>query len=331
MEHITNDKPVQVNITQKPPKQKKAKSITANTFILGSAVTIALLVIATLFAEYASIDIDVSLKSISIQAAMVAIGIFSIGFLMKRYSINNCRRTTEYNEAKENAEKELGKINENDAIRISEYCEEYSLLMQRTQRQRLLEDCGLSYAVFERFYIGKSTKDIIRGEFVEYCKTVENLGKFKRLWRFYALKKGRTMTSTQLKAIQAANAVKYERYDPDFLRTNDWETRRSLVPSSEYNTRKASGYNDIISAVMGIASSLFGAYFGGRIVFNFSLATLYMAIIETLIIFFNVVLKFIFGRKLVLMEIARFNLQVSEAKNYKVWLNEKMKQEKIEE
>lgn len=332
MEHITNDKPVQVNITQKMPKQRLQKSITANTFILSAALTIAILVIASLFAEYAKINIKLSLKSLTIQAAMVAIGIFSIGFLIKKYSINEGRRSVEYAKSREKAKEALTKINEGESAKyIQEYCLEYSKNAQLQERIRLLSDCGISYQDFTTFYMGKSTRDIVREEFFKYCENIENSGKLKRFMRFYIAKKGRELTKTQLHAIKAANAVKFERYDPDFLRDNEWEERQSLVPSSEYNTNKANGYNDVLSAAMGILSSLFGAYLGGSIMFNFSLATLYMAIIETLIIFFNVVLKFLFGRKIVLMEIARYNLKVAESSNYQVWLNEKLQQDKKEE
>ena len=326
MEHITMDKPVQVNITQKVPKQRQ-KSITANSFILSAAITIAVLVIAAFFAEYANINIDLSLQSLTIKAAVIGIGVFSIGYLIKKYSMNEGKRSIEFNQAKEKAKTALEGINNGEsAFYIAEYCLDYAKNAQINERKRLLEDCGISYADFNSLYIGKSKRDILREAYIEKHKNDPKNGKLKRWFRYYVLGKDRELTNVQLKAIKNANSVKYEVYDPDFLRDNEWETRTGLVPSSEYNVRAANMNNNITSAVLGLLSASFGAYFAGGILFNFSLATLYMAIIEALIIFFNVVLKYLFGKKLVLMEISRYNLKVSESANFKIWFDKKNKE-----
>lgn len=325
MEHIeTRERQVNVNITQKMPKQKK-KSISANSFILSAVVTISLLVVAALFAEYADIDIGLSLRSLTVKAVMIAIGIFSIGYLIKKYSINESRRSEEYLTAKKNAQIALDEISkENMAVQIPIYCEEYSKNAQLSERVRFLEDCGLTYEKFKADWLGKSTKDIVRDEYNNYCKTSKEK-KIKRWLRFHLLKKERDLTSTQLYAIKCANGVKYDFYDPDFLRDNEWEKKSNLVPSSEYNTLKANTKDNLLSSITGLLSVVFGAYFGGSIAFSFSIETLYMAIIEVLIIFFNVVLKYLVGRKLVVMEISRYNLKISEVKNYKIWYDERIK------
>ena len=286
MEHITMDKPVQVNITQKVPKQRLQKSITANTFILGAAITIAVLVIAAFFADYANIDFDFSLKSWTIKALIIATGVFSIGYLIKRYSINESRKSIEFTEAKQRAKEALQSINDGESAKyIAEYCLKYSKQAQANERKRLLEDCGISYDDFNDLYIGKSKRDILRVAYIEKNKNVLKKGKFKAWFDYYVMRKDRPLTNVQLKAIKNANSVKYEVYDPDFLRDNEWETKSGLVPSSEYNVKAANAGNNITSAILGIFSVSFGTYFAGGIIFNFSLATLYMAIIELLIIF----------------------------------------------
>jgi hypothetical protein len=319
-----NDKPtMNVTVNQRPAKVLKKKSITGNTFILLAVSIITALIMVVMFSEYSEIDFDFSLRSVTVDAVMIAIGIFSIGFLMKQYSINENKKSEEYSKAKSMAEQSLSDINVEESSKyIEEYCETYSKKAQENLRRSYLEDCGLTYEEFLKSYIGRSIRDIVREEFFDYCISCSERSKVKLYFRFYFLRKDRKLTRTQLKAIHCANLVKYESYDPDFLRNNEWEKKSGLVPSSEYDIEKENRKNNLTSVVSAFFSVVFGAYFAGSILFDFSVKTLISALIKLLIIFFNVVTKYLFGRKLVVLEISRYHLKTAESKKYAVWLKE---------
>ena len=205
MERIPyNDKPtMNVTVNQKPAKVLKKKSITGNTFILIAVSIITALIMVVMFSEYSELDFDFSFRSVTVDAVMIAIGIFSIGYLMKQYSINEGRRSEEFAKAKKEAEQRITEINsEKSSKYISEYCEEYAKKAQEDRRRLYLEDCGLTYEDFLNSYIGKSVRDIVREEFLKYFDASNEKSKWKRWFRFYILRRDRKLTRTQLRAIQ---------------------------------------------------------------------------------------------------------------------------------
>ena len=140
MERIPDNSTPTMNVTvnQKPMILKK-KTITGNTFILIAVSIITALIIVIMFSEYSNIDFDFSLKSVTLDAAMITAGIFSIGYLMKQYSINESRRSEEYKKAKFEAEQRINDINIEESSKfIVEYCNEYAKKALINQRKLYL-------------------------------------------------------------------------------------------------------------------------------------------------------------------------------------------------
>ena len=293
------EKPTNTTVYQTIVKPAKIKTVSRESLVNGVIIAIVAVlllgILATYFVEDLP-DVVVDVRELSKQALWVFVGGYAIGELLKIVFINRARNAKEYKEAKEKAETELAKIvSEKKNDKIKEYCEEYADTLYEDNQKLALAGSNISFDTFTSKYMALRKKEILA--------TYPDDG----------------LTKSQLKAIARANAVKKERYNPEFLTSTQGNVVQS-VPSGRFNARARNLTNTILSAVFGAISSLFCISFVNEIVFNMSKEILLAAIVKIVVLTLCVALKLIFANSLVFdTEIGRFELQASEAKAYLRW------------
>ncbi len=285
-------------------KTKLPKIISRESLVNGVLLTIVAILLFGILSTYFVEEIPAALlkfRDISKQALWVFVGGYAIGELLKIVFINRAHESVEYKAAKEEAEAKLAEIVEaKKTDRLIEYCHEYEERLFRENRELALAGSNISIEVFENKYVALNSREI--------RKRYPNDG----------------LSKMQLKAIRGANAVKKERYDPEFL-TSTLYAGQQNVPSARYNIKRRNVKNAVSSAITGAIGSLFGVSFANELIFNFTKEILVGAIIKLVMLALVVALKLIFANSLVFdTEIGRFNLQANEAKAYLLWY-EKMK------
>lgn len=280
-------------------KTVEPKKITKESLVNGVIVAIVVLLLAGILASYFVKnlpDVFVDIADISKQALWVFVGGYAIGELLKIVFINKAHVSEEYVTAKAEAESALKKIvDEGKADKIEAYCAEYAQCLYEENQRLALAGSNVSYETFKSKYVALNKRELV----AKYPD--ENLSK------------------SQLKAIGRANAVKKERYDPEFLMvTGDGAYQN--VPSKRYNARARKMTNTIVSAALGAVGSFFGISFAYELVFEFSREILVAALIKIVLLALTVTLKLIFANSLVFdTEIGRFELQKAEANAYLRW------------
>lgn len=303
MIHPIEESPV-VQIKQETSERK----FSLNTVLWIVAIVILVGVIATYFVEELP-GVEFDFKNISGQVIIVFLGGFSLGELFKRIAINKAHDREEYLKAKKYAEGELAKIDGDKKTGINAYCEEAAHQRYLTVRNAILDKAKITVEDFEKKYATLSKREIL--------KRYPDCG----------------LSKVQFEAIKAANGVKRQVYDPDFLQSVVVE-ESELVPSKRFNVRQKNVKNTVSSIIGGAFGTLFAVSLASQLIFAFSPAVLLTACIKILSILITIAFKFNFGWNLVMVdEINRLALQAKEAQNYCIWWdshNEMMRKQPVE-
>jgi hypothetical protein len=129
------------------------------------------------------------------------------------------------------------------------------------------------------------------------------------------------LSKEQIKVLQSIRKIKTVHYNPDFLNTTV-KTNYSVAPSDMYDADKENAKDIIVSMIFTLFSGAFAVSVAAELIFSFSTAALFSALIKTAITLITVAMKARFGWNLVMRtEINRYTLQISEVKNLKRFYN----------
>lgn len=286
--------------------EESERKFSLNTVLWIVAIIILLGIVATYFVEELP-GFVFDLRNISGQVVFVFLGGFALGELFKQIAINKAHDSDEYKGAKKYAEKELDKISGTMQEGINAYCSAVAHQRYTVARNAILDKAKIPVDEYERKYITLSKSEIL--------KRYPDCGLSKK----------------QLQAIKAANAVKRQIYEPDFLQSVVVE-ESELVPSKRFNTRKKNLLNTIYSIGLGAIGTMFAVSLASQLIFAFSPAVLFVAVIKILTIIITIAFKFNFGWNLVMVdEINRLALQAKEAQNYCIWWGKQQQNKQPEE
>lgn len=274
------------------------RKITINAVLWIVAFIILIGIIATYFVEQLP-DFVFDLRNVTGQVLFVFLGGFALGELFKVIAMNKAHAREEYVAAKKNAENELDKIKGEMKGGINEYCLQVADHCYTAARNAILDKAKIPVDVFVERYMTLSKREILT--------RYPDCG----------------LSKNQFAAIKAANAVKKQIYEPDFLQSVVVE-ESALVPSKRFNTKRKNLKNTLLSVVFGGIGTLFAVSLAAQLIFAFSPEVLFSAIIKILTIVITVAFKVNFGWNLVMVdEINRFALQAKEAQNYCAWWNKR--------
>lgn len=285
--------PVQ-NVTYSPViKPKKVSTEATMNVVLCIIVAILFAaIIAAYFVEDAG-GVLVEIQEMATEALWVIVGTYAIGELCKHIFINKAHTTETYIAKKQDAEKELASLTDEEREKRFEYCKHYEQTAFETQRDRLLKSANISLEDYENKYQTLNSKELR----LRYPN--DNLSK------------------KQMKALRHIRKIKPLHYNPDFLNVTV-KTNNALSPSEMYDADKENWKDVIISAVFSFFGGAFAVSIASELIFSFSPAALFAALVKTAITLITVAMKARFGWNLVMRtEINRFCLQISEVKNLK--------------
>lgn len=288
-----------VNITQTTPSPIGSETLVNRTLYAIIAVLF-VAVVSTYFVE----DLPgfvIDLRSMAIDALWLMLCCYTIGELAKRIYINKARATKEYGEAKQAAREALEGLTADELERRVEYCTAYEDELYATEVKRLLKNASISEADYVEKYAALSAKEVRKQYPTELSKK-------------------------QLKKLDEINRVERVHYDPSFLNSTT-PTRARQAPSEMYDVGREDRKNMISSAVASVFSGFFGVTLAGELIFSFSLAVLFSAIVKVTLTLIFTSLKANFGWNLVMKtEISRYEMQKTEAGNLKSWCVKNPKQ-----
>ena len=285
-----------VNVFQTIKKKEPPQSI--NGILIALAIILLIGILTTYFVEELP-DVVVDLRDISKQALWVFVGGFAIGELFKRVSVNRARNTKEYQEAQKEARTAVKKNAESKkTARAKAYCDDYAEKLYSSEKSRILGDAGVDVKEYEDKYFSLNKREIKRAH--PDC----------------------TLSKKQFKAIRKANAVKKISYNPDFLRTVE-RTSRYIAPSELHDVKRRDTWNTVTSAGLGLVGSVFCVSFVQNLIFNFSSAVIFDAVVKVVMILIMIATKTQFGWSLVMdTEMSRLKLQKAEAERFSDWCDE---------
>ena len=288
------------------PVEKMQKKLFSEAIINKVLVALVVLLVFAVLATYFVEDLPSfvpEFRSIAIDAVWLIACCYAIGELVKRIAINKARTTTEFVEAKKKAKEELSSLTKEELDERHSYCEAYEERVYTAALDRLLKDAEITKDDYNDLYKALTVKEI-KAKYPD-C----------------------TLSKKQYAALKEINRLRRVKYNPEFLNTTI-EVITHSSPSEMYNAGRENTKNMISSAVMSILSGVFCASFVGSLVFSFSVATLFAAVVKIVLTAFFAAIKAIFGWSLVMnTEINRYTLQTEEAKNLKNWCKTKNKKE----
>lgn len=296
IEKITESSTQPQNITYAPViKQKKSISEAGINTMLWIVLGVLFLAMgATYFVEELP-NIVLEPKMLVKDAIWVAVGGFSISELAKRIFINKAHFSQEYKQAVKEYKESVSTLTDDELNSRSEYCKEYEENVYITERNRMLLDAYIPVDVYEEQY---------------------------RKLNVDALKK-EGLTKRQIKTLKSVNALKRIHYNPDFLNSSR-TTGTKYSPSDMYDVTREDRVNTIFSAIFTVFGCLFCVSLMGDLVFSFSKAALFTAIVKLTFTLITVATKAVFGWNLVMRtEINRLETQKEEVLNLKRWFKEK--------
>lgn len=275
------------------PKNKTEDSATLPELIINRTLyaMVAVLFLAV-FSTYFVKDVPgfvLEFRSLALSAIWLILACYIIGELVKRIFINKARATNEYQNAKKAAEDELEKLTEAESERREEYCVAYEESVYNAELKRQLKNAHINEIDFFEKYRSLTVKEI------------------KELYPDSRLSK------SQFKALRAINRIKRVRYNPSFL-TSTTKISVFKSPSEMYDADEENRRNSITSAITAIVSGIFGTALVGELVFSFSPAVLFAAVVRVTITLITAALKANFGWNCIMRtEISRFYVQKKEA------------------
>ena len=297
--HIENGDYQAVNVFQTIKKKETPQTI--NGVLIGLAVILFIGILSTYFVEELP-NVVISLRDISKQALWVFLGGFAIGELFKRVAINRAKITEEYKTAYKEAAAAIKKNADAKKIaRAKSYCDDYAEKLYDSEKRRILGDAGISIEDYNTKYIARNKREIL------------------------AIYPECGLSKKQFKALNRANAVKKLSYNPDFLRTVE-QTGRYVAPSDIHDEKRRNRWNMITSAVFGIVGSVFCVSFIQNLIFNFSAAVMFDAVVKIVMILIMIATKTQFGWSLIMdTAVGRLRLQKAESERFFDWCDENPK------
>lgn len=298
IQHIEQTGETSFNVFQ-TVRTEKPKTI--NGILIALACLLFIGVLSTYFVEELP-NVVINLRNITKQALWVFIGGFCIGELFKRVAINRAKMTDEYKTALEEAREAVKRnATAKKTARAKEYCDDYANTVYESEKARVLGDAGVSVEDYKTKYFSKNKGEIL--------SIFPDCGLSKK----------------QFKAIKRANAVKKISYNPDFLRTVE-RTSRNLAPSEIHDEKRRNMINTATSVVFGFIGSIFCVSFIQNLIFNFSVAVIFDAVVKIVMILIMIALKTQFGWSLIMdTVIGRLRLQKAEAERFFDWCDENPK------
>ena len=288
------EKPVYQNVTYAPTI--KQKNVSPEGFMNGILCIIVAVLFAAILSAYFVEDAGgmlVELQDFAVEALWVIVCTYIIGELCKRIFINKARSTKFFQDKKKETEAELFSLTDEEREKRFEYCKEYEKNTFEAERDRLLKESGISLR--------------------DYVEKYQTLSKKELLARYPNDK----LSKMQLNKLQEIRKIKPVRYNPDFLNITV-KTVVGISPSEMYDVDKENGINMISSALLSIFGGVFGVSMAGELIFSFTPAAVFAAVVKTTITLITVALKARFGWNLVMRtEINRLGVQASEVKNLK--------------
>lgn len=284
-----------LNVTYAPVvKEQKTSEEIINKVLYVIVAILFCAVLSTYFVEDLP-DFVPEVRGIAIDAIWLILCCYTIGELVKRIFINKARSTVEYQKAKETTKTALEGLTEEELERRGEYCAAYEEEVYAAELKRLLKNANISEEDYEGKYRLLTVKEI------------------KVLYPNNGLSK------KQLSDLKEINRLKRVRYNPAFLMTTvSISSARS--PSEMYDSERELRRNSFTSAITSIVSGFFGATFAGELIFSFSSAILFAAVVKITITLITAALKANFGWNCAMKtEINRFLLQQTEVKKLKHW------------
>lgn len=273
-------------------KQKKTMSEGGiNTLLLIAMIVLFVAMGATYFVEELP-DIVFEPKMLVKDALWVAICGFSISEIAKRMFVNKAHYTAEYKQAVKESKESFATLTDEELNSRAEYCKAYEEAVYYTERNRMLQDAHISIEDYENLYCGKDIEVSER------------------------------LTKRQVKTLKAVSKLKRIHYDSDFLNSSR-ATNTRYSPSDMYNATREDKVNSISSAIFTVLGCLFCVSLMGDLVFSFSKAALFTAIVKITFTLIIVTTKAVFGWNLVMRtEINRLEVQKEEVENLKRWYKE---------
>lgn len=274
-------------------KQKKVSAeATMNVVLWIIFAVLFLAIISSYFVKDAG-EILIEIRDFAVQALWLTVGSYSMGEICKIIFINKAHTTETYVSKKQETEKELSSLTDEQLEKRFEYCKDYEQTAFETQRDRLLKSVSIDLKTYESKY--------------------QTLNKRELLSRY----PNDNLSKAQIKVLQAIRKIKPVHYNPDFLNTTV-KTNSTLAPSEMYDADKENGKNIILSMIFTFFSGAFAVSVAAELIFSFTPAALFAALVKTAITLITVAMKARFGWNLVMRtEINRFCLQISEVKNLK--------------
>ena len=276
------------------PKQKNEDRATAlpeviiNRTLYGMVAVLFVAVFSTYFVK----DVPgfvLELRGLALSAIWLILACYIIGELVKRIFMNKARATKEYRKAKKEAEDEIEKLTEAESERREEYCEAYEESVYNAELKRQLKNAHIKEEDYHERYRALTVKEV------------------KEVYPDSGLSK------SQFKALKAINRIKRVRYNPSFL-TSTTKMSAFKAPSEMYDADEENRRNSITSAITAIVSGVFGTALVGELIFSFSPAVLFAAVVRVTITLITAALKANFGWNCIMRtEISRFYIQKKEA------------------
>ncbi len=282
-------------IVYAPTIKQKNDGAFVDWFTTALLIVLAVGIIAAFFVTF-DIAIDLSVKSMTINTAWFAISTFSLGTLTKRLFRRKGRQTKAYTESKAEATEAIKALNESEyGKRAGDYAAARTRETIARYRKHELTAVGIAVEKFEREYLGKG---------------------IKTLWKdFWAGK----LSLLQCRAIHRCNHVRIKAYDPNFITSYYATTKVMQTASAAIDVQGIDRRNDFQSVVFTVFSAFGIGVMFSNVILDFSVQTLFLAIIKIIVIGINVGMKASLGWDLSLMEIQRNKLRESEAKACIEW------------
>ncbi len=284
-----------VNVTYAPVIKQKDGGAFVDVFLTVLIVFLTVGIIATYFIHF-DMTTELNVEDITVNTVWLAISTYCIGALGKKASRRKGEKTQDYLAAEQEATEAIKTLCESEhAARAEEYAETQTEEAIKRYRKYELSAVGISLEDFKEKYLGKG---------------------FKTLFREF---KSGTLSFMQWRAVRRCNRIKIRAYDPNFITSYHANTEMIQTASGMINVKRTDRKDDLKSVLFTLFGALGIGVMLSDVVLNFSIETLFEAVIKIIMIGLNLGLKTSFGWNLSLMEIKRNKLRASEARACMEW------------
>ena len=284
-----------MNVTYAPVVKQKDTGAFVDFFLTALIVFLTVGIIATYFITF-DMTTELDVKDITVNTVWLAISTFCIGALGKKSARRKGEQTKDYAESEREATEAIKELCASEHVaRAEEYAEAQTEEAIKRYRKYELTAVGIKLESFKEKYLGKGVITLFK-EFTQG-----------------------NISFMQFRAICRCNRLKIRAYDPNFITSYHANTETIQTASGMINVKKMDRKDDLKSVLFTICGALGVGVMLSDVVLNFSLETLFEAVIKIIMIGLNLGLKTSFGWNLSLMEIKRNKLRASEARACMEW------------